>query len=132
VTPVITGTAGRLHLTYDPAADFGWLQVVDVTVNASDLAGTPCAGCLFLHHSGGARYHTALRFGAQPGMWGDGGFAEREHSSACPGCWFWGRPIEHSDEGRGGRGDPGHHRDAADYTLTYDPAADFGWLQSWT
>ncbi|MBE3120190.1 MAG: hypothetical protein IMZ50_15735, partial [Candidatus Atribacteria bacterium] len=43
VTPVITGTAADYTLTYNPAADFGNLQVVNVTVDASDLASTPNA-----------------------------------------------------------------------------------------
>ncbi|GAJ03701.1 unnamed protein product, partial [marine sediment metagenome] len=38
VTPVITGTPADYTLTYDPPADFAYLQVVDVTVDASDLA----------------------------------------------------------------------------------------------
>lgn len=38
VTPVITGTPADYTLTYDPPTDFAYLQVVDVTVDASDLA----------------------------------------------------------------------------------------------
>jgi len=77
VTPVITGTAADYTLTYDPAADFGWLQVVDVTVNASDLAGNAMVqGCLFLHHSGGARYHTALTVSGHSPACGRRGFRE--------------------------------------------------------
>ena len=38
VTPAITGSSSDYTLTYDPPADFGYLQVVDVTIDASDLA----------------------------------------------------------------------------------------------
>jgi len=38
VTPVVTGTPADYTLTYDPPVDFAYLQVVDVTVDASDLA----------------------------------------------------------------------------------------------
>jgi len=38
VAPVITGTSADYTLTYDPPADFSYLQVVDVTVEADDLA----------------------------------------------------------------------------------------------
>jgi hypothetical protein len=41
VTPAITGTQADYTLTYDPTTDFGYGQVVDVTVNTSDLNGTP-------------------------------------------------------------------------------------------
>jgi len=41
VTPVITGSATDYTLTYDPPADFGYEQVVDVTIDAADLAATP-------------------------------------------------------------------------------------------
>jgi len=40
VTPVITGSTTDYTLTYDPPADFGYEQVVDVTIDASDLAAT--------------------------------------------------------------------------------------------
>ncbi|RLC91893.1 MAG: hypothetical protein DRI39_09405, partial [Chloroflexi bacterium] len=36
---IITGTASDYTVTYDPPADFDCSQVVDVTVDASDLAG---------------------------------------------------------------------------------------------
>jgi uncharacterized repeat protein (TIGR02543 family) len=38
VTPVITGAPADYTLTYDPPADFDFLQIVDVTIDASDLA----------------------------------------------------------------------------------------------
>ncbi|MFZ2071785.1 MAG: disaggregatase related repeat-containing protein [Halobacteriota archaeon] len=38
VTPTITGTANDYTLTYDPASDFSYSQVVDVTIDAQDLA----------------------------------------------------------------------------------------------
>ena len=38
VTPATTGTANDYTLTYDPPTDFDYDQVVDVTVNATDLA----------------------------------------------------------------------------------------------
>jgi hypothetical protein len=41
VTPTITGTQADYTLTYNPPADFDYGQVVDVTVDASDLNGTP-------------------------------------------------------------------------------------------
>ena len=41
VTPGITGDKYDYTLTYDPTNDFDHGQVVDVTVNASDLNGTP-------------------------------------------------------------------------------------------
>jgi len=39
VTPVITGTPADYTVTYDPPVNFGYGQVVDVTVDASDIAG---------------------------------------------------------------------------------------------
>jgi iron complex transport system substrate-binding protein len=39
VTPEITGTGADYTVTYDPSSDFEHLQVVDVTVDAEDLAG---------------------------------------------------------------------------------------------
>ena len=39
VTPVISGLPADYTLTYDPETDFGYLQAVDVTVDADDLAG---------------------------------------------------------------------------------------------
>ena len=39
VVPTITGTPADYTLTYDPPANFGYSQVVDVTIDASDLAG---------------------------------------------------------------------------------------------
>lgn len=39
VTPDITGTAEDCTLSYDPPVDFGYSQVVDVTIDAEDLAG---------------------------------------------------------------------------------------------
>ena len=39
VTPVITGTAADYTVTYDPPVNFDFGQVVDVTVDASDIAG---------------------------------------------------------------------------------------------
>ena len=41
VSPVITGTSADYTLTYDPPVNFGYGQVVDVTVDAYDLAGNP-------------------------------------------------------------------------------------------
>ena len=41
VAPDITGTPADYTLTYDPPADFGYEQVVDVTIDASDLNTTP-------------------------------------------------------------------------------------------
>ncbi|MFC2092134.1 hypothetical protein ACFLTD_05115, partial [Elusimicrobiota bacterium] len=41
VTPAITGTPADYILTYDPPADFSYSQVVDVTIDAQDLASTP-------------------------------------------------------------------------------------------
>jgi hypothetical protein len=41
VTPAITGTQADYTLTYNPTTDFDYGQVVDVTVDASDLNGTP-------------------------------------------------------------------------------------------
>ena len=41
VTPVITGTPADYTLTYDPPVDFDYGQVVDITVDASDIAGNP-------------------------------------------------------------------------------------------
>ncbi len=41
VSPVITGTPADYTLTYDPPANFDYGQVVDVTVDASDIAGNP-------------------------------------------------------------------------------------------
>ena len=41
VTPSIEGSANHYILTYDPPTDFDYLQVVDVTVNASDLSSPP-------------------------------------------------------------------------------------------
>lgn len=38
VTPTITGTSADYTLTYNPAVDFSYGQVVNVTVDASDLA----------------------------------------------------------------------------------------------
>ena len=38
VTPAITGTRAEYTLTYDPSADFDYGQVVDVTIDAQDLA----------------------------------------------------------------------------------------------
>jgi len=39
VTPVITGTPADYTVTYDPPVNFDFGQVVDVTVDASDIAG---------------------------------------------------------------------------------------------
>ena len=39
VTPIIDGVPADYTLTYDPPADFASLQVVDVTIGASDLDG---------------------------------------------------------------------------------------------
>jgi PKD repeat protein len=39
VVPSITGTATDYTLTYDPSVDFDGLQAVEVTIDASDLAG---------------------------------------------------------------------------------------------
>ena len=39
VTPTITGTSADYTLTYNPPTDFSYEQVVDVTIDASDLAG---------------------------------------------------------------------------------------------
>ena len=39
VTPDITGTAADYTLVYDPPADFTYDQLVNVTIDASDLAG---------------------------------------------------------------------------------------------
>ena len=41
VEPIITGAQADYTITYTPPADFDYGQVVDVTVNASDLNGTP-------------------------------------------------------------------------------------------
>ena len=41
VTPSITGSIYDYSLTYNPPSDFGYLQIVDVTVNAQDLAAVP-------------------------------------------------------------------------------------------
>jgi hypothetical protein len=41
VTPDITGTSADYTLIYDPPVDFDYGQVVNVTVDASDLAGNP-------------------------------------------------------------------------------------------
>jgi len=41
VTPVITGTSADYTLTYDPPVDFDYEQVVNVAVDASDIAGNP-------------------------------------------------------------------------------------------
>ena len=41
VTPTITGTPGEYTLAYAPLADFDYGQVVDVTVDAQDLASPP-------------------------------------------------------------------------------------------
>jgi uncharacterized protein (DUF362 family) len=38
VTPVITGAPADYTITYDPPVDFDYLQVVDVTIDASDMA----------------------------------------------------------------------------------------------
>ena len=38
VTPTITGTLANYTVTYDPPTDFGYGQVVLVTVDAKDLA----------------------------------------------------------------------------------------------
>ena len=43
VIPVISGSAADYTLTYNPSVDFAYSQVVDVTIDASDLAGTPNA-----------------------------------------------------------------------------------------
>lgn len=39
VIPAITGTAADYTLTFDPPAGFAYLQAVDITVEATDLAG---------------------------------------------------------------------------------------------
>jgi len=41
VTPTITGTPADYTLTYNPPSDFDYEQVVDVTVDAQDLAPSP-------------------------------------------------------------------------------------------
>ena len=41
VEPTITGAQADYTITYTPTADFGYGQVVDVTIDASDLNGTP-------------------------------------------------------------------------------------------
>ena len=41
VTPTITGTPADYTLTYNPSADFDHDQVVDITIDASDLATPP-------------------------------------------------------------------------------------------
>ena len=43
VTPTITGSAADYTLTYDPPTDFNYGQVVNVTVDADDLAGNNMA-----------------------------------------------------------------------------------------
>ena len=41
VTPDITGTSADYTLVYDPSVDFGSNQLVNVTIDAADLNGTP-------------------------------------------------------------------------------------------
>ncbi|MFH1714026.1 MAG: fibronectin type III domain-containing protein [Candidatus Nealsonbacteria bacterium] len=43
VIPAITGTPASYTLTYNPPANFSYDQVVDVTIDASDLASSPNA-----------------------------------------------------------------------------------------
>jgi hypothetical protein len=47
VSPVINGTASDYTVTYDPTVAFGYSQVMDVTVNASDLAGNAMSTCSY-------------------------------------------------------------------------------------
>ena len=41
VSPNITGTSADYTLTYDPPTNFNWGEVINVTVDADDLASTP-------------------------------------------------------------------------------------------
>jgi hypothetical protein len=43
VTPVVTGAPDDYTLVYDPTEDFGYDQLINVIINASDLNGTPNA-----------------------------------------------------------------------------------------
>jgi len=43
VTPIITGTEEDYTITYNPPADFGYLEQVDVTIDAADLDGNVMA-----------------------------------------------------------------------------------------
>jgi len=47
VSPLINGTPSHYTLTYNPAEDFDYSQVVTVAIDASDLAGNPMATCLY-------------------------------------------------------------------------------------
>ncbi|MFC2032785.1 Ig-like domain-containing protein [Chloroflexota bacterium] len=130
VSPTISGSAADYTLTYNPPSDFGYLQVVDITVDASDLAGNPMSTDSY-------------------------SFTTEPESDTTPPYTSGHDPVKGAsdvpvntnivvhvlDDGDGVDNttiamtvegvtvSPTISGSAADYTLTYNPPSDFGYLQ---
>ena len=128
VTPAITETWAGFVLTYDPPVNFDYLQMVDITVNVSDLAGNPMPTDSY-------SFITQTEPDTNPPYTSD-------HD---PAKGDTGVPIDTDitvhikDNGTGVNKDsivmtvkatpviPSITGTPADYTLTYDPPAEFGY-----
>ena len=133
VTPVITGSTADYTLTYDPA-DFGYEQVVDVTIDASDLAATPN-----VMPTDAYSFTTQTEIDTTPPY--TSGHNPAKDATNVPidtnivvhvkddGAGVDQTTIMMTVEGVDVTSSVSITGNTADYTLTYDPPADFGYEQ---
>ncbi len=129
VTPIITGSPADFTLTYDRLADFAHLQVVDVTVDASDLDGNTMSTDSYsftIAESDAVSPHTS---GHAPARVATGVPAD---SNIVVHVLDDGSGVDMATISMTVEGvsvTPTITGSPADYTLTYDPTADFALLQ---
>ena len=129
VTPTITGSASDYTLTYNPAADFGNLQVVNVTINASDLDGNAMTQDAYSFTTAGLTPTPPYTSGHNPA---DGTSGVPVNTNIVVHVQDDGSGVNQATIAmtvEGAAVTPTITGSASDYTLTYNPAADFGNLQ---
>jgi len=130
VTPTITGTAADYTLTYNPPSDFSSSQVVNVTLDADDLAGNSMTQDAYSFTCASAPDATApSTSGHNPA---DGATSVAISTNIVVHVTDGGDGVDQATivmTVEGSTVTPTISGSSADYTLTYNPPSDFSYDQ---